>query len=239
MAIERIKLTPTNLTIKAVDSSVKFNSDYLYLKSDPSGTFNVGGYSRASMINGTVNNTALPVTDKLFAGGYPVLNLPVDNTTSGIPGPLIFNTPRFNTLNSHWTGSYKNLPGYVNVSNPLTVTLNGSVIGTVRWEYIFQFRFINGVPQPAYSAAAFIADKGQSGVYPVGPNSQIILNSSSTFPSGTISISGPTMFTRIDLTTGLLTTITSSANGYFVTNESQNILYTLETPTTLSLTVTP
>jgi hypothetical protein len=52
--VERIKITPSNITTKDASGNITFNTDNFYLKKSTDGTFKIGEYSRIPILIGEV-----------------------------------------------------------------------------------------------------------------------------------------------------------------------------------------
>lgn len=232
--VERIKITPTSFVTKDRLGNTTFDSSYFYLKADPTGTFNVGGYARCCAISGDIDSAYNRIVDYTTMGGFPVYNTGINNasTSTKYLYSFSFDVPRFNTLS---TANYKQPQGGpildYRLSNNLPVSLNGTVIGYIRWAQYFwreQGNFQVGGFQAGFCSSSSLL-----------LNNDLITTAGTPYSSGTITVdlSSVTMTRYRQGTNEFLQSY--AATNYILYSQGGSSFYTVENPTALSLAVTP
>ncbi len=122
--VERIKITGNKIVTRRADNSISFDTDNLYLKTDPAGTLKAGGYERCPVLRGSST-----ITDNAALGGFPYLTKPY----GGAPAAFSDYIPKGNiTLNQSMGMPFTLYLGY---SSLCDITQNGNVVGNFKFIY--------------------------------------------------------------------------------------------------------
>lgn len=131
--VERIKITEDRIVTRKVDNSISFDTNNLYLKTDPAGTLKVGGYERCPVISGYVT-----FNDKTDFGGFPLIIINYGLSPQSFSGYIVNgNLQVASPLDMSAEKSFEAVSSLANITN------NGNIIGTYRRLYITFITFID------------------------------------------------------------------------------------------------
>lgn len=135
--VERVSLTPSNMTVRNASGGIVFSSDNRYLKQDASGVFRVGGYSRSPVIAGQSTS----ISDKTNCGYFTGFVIPQGTLWSDLQGISL--TGYLGPGNTRFAivGSTPGTTTSTQYSNTVNMTLgasngyygSGTVAGTARY----------------------------------------------------------------------------------------------------------
>ena len=133
--VERVKISPSQILLRNIDGSISFNTDNYYLKTDPTGNLQAGGYLSAPTIYGqnTITNTDLGwYNTGIISGPCLIGEYAQWNPSLAIPMPkydsikIIYTTANYNNL---YSGPY-----YTFQSPEQLAYINNVLVATYRWQ---------------------------------------------------------------------------------------------------------
>lgn len=132
MPVERLKITPSQIVIKNSSNVTTFDTENLYLKTDPSASFKLGGYTKSPLIYGwgsTIGNYDNGWYPAVWQDGF--ISTSANNYTQVITS---FNLPRFNSIKIQKQATDGvNPSSWKTYSAYGTAQFNGANIGQFRW----------------------------------------------------------------------------------------------------------
>ncbi len=207
--VERIKITGNKIVTRRADNSISFDTDNLYLKTDPSGTLKAGGYERCPVLRGYTT-----IADSTALGGFPYLTKPYGGTLAAfsdyIPKGSI-------TLSQSMGMPFTLFIGYSSICN---ITQNGNIVGS--FKVIYRASTIN--PQVLQQQGVFVALWGL-----------VDISTVSGFNGGLVTFNTPSNFTVYNYD-GTQQSTQRDVSGYVCAGF--DLLYTA-LPANLSIAVTP
>jgi hypothetical protein len=207
--VERIKISQTKITTRRADNSISFDTDNLYLKTDPAGTLKAGGYERCPVLTGYGT-----ITEKTALGGFPYL------IKAAGGGPVAFS----DYLPKGPVTLVQNIgPGFtmfVAYSAECSITQNGNQVGT--FKYIYRV----STPNPQLI---------QQGVY-VSLWGIVNVSTYSSFEGGAVTFNRPSTNTLYNADGTAHSNQGAGVTGFEC--GGFNLLYT-SPPVSLSIAVTP
>lgn len=234
MATERVKINPTNFKTINGYGVTTFDSDNFYLKSDATGVFKVGGYERCSVINGTVNSGGTNIADNVASGGFPAFSIGEYTGSTYFYYQVSVPVPRFNKLlvgDIGWDITAAGPVMGVRVSNSIPIYIDNIVIANIRLKLMQLLDPVDNIP-----GASVLSMCLDNGVYNADIFEGTLMSGTTVYPSGILSIAGPTAWYTVN-NDGSLSYYRNAGAGF--RGLGGYVLYTLESPSQLSLAVTP
>jgi hypothetical protein len=207
--VERIKISQTKITTRRADNSISFDTDNLYLKTDPAGTLKAGGYERCPVLTGYGT-----ITEKTALGGFPYLI----KAAGGAPVAFSDYLPKGSVTLVQSIGPPFTM--FVAYSAQCSITQNGTQVGT--------FKYIYRVSTPNPSLI-------QQGIY-VALWGVVDVSTYSNFEGGYVTFNRPSTNTYYNADNTLHTNQNPNISGFEC--GGFNLLYTAA-PVSLSIAVTP